>query len=201
MIVIDGRESSLSLSNYANLEEVLVKLMEDEALDQRVVTDVLIDDQAFSELYPHQAEDISSSTIKRLEVHTVSLSQMATDVIEELPKVITILAHGSRRVSALLRQHEIGEGLEVMQDIVGVTREMLGTIQVLRNQYSSGISTEIEKLGEVLGNLLGELNEVLGNEDWLLLADILEYEYIPACEGWRNVINSVAADIASAKAA
>jgi hypothetical protein len=41
----------------------------------------------------------------------------------------------------------------------------------------------------------------MGNEDWLLVADLLEYEYIPACEGWRPVIDQVAADIARAKAA
>ena len=32
MIVIDGRESSLNISNFANLEEVLVRLMEEENL-------------------------------------------------------------------------------------------------------------------------------------------------------------------------
>ena len=110
MIVIDGRESSLSLSNYANLEEVLSKLIEEEALDQRIVTDVLVDDEAFSELYPHQAEDIDSKSISRLEVRTVSMEEMASDVTGELPKVINIMASGSRRSAALLRQAELFNG-------------------------------------------------------------------------------------------
>lgn len=201
MIVIDGRESSLTLSNYSNLAEVLVTLMEEEGLEERIVTDVLVDDQAFSELYPHHAEDIEADSFERLELRTVSLEQMASDVAGELHKVVGILGQGASRVSALLRQSEIAEGLEVLQDIVGVTREMLGTIQVLRNQYSIGISQDIEKLKDSLGDLLGEINEVLGNEDWHLLADILEYEYIPACEGWHGVISSLADDISAAKAA
>lgn len=202
MIVIDGRESSLSLANCANLAEVLVKLMEEEeGLEERIVTDVLVDDQSFSELYPHHAEDVDASSFKRLELRTVSLDQMATDVAGELPKVIGILATGAHRVAALLRQSEIAEGLEVLQDIVGVTHEMLGTIQILRNQYSSGVNQDLEKLSSTLSDLLGEMNEVLGNEDWLLLADILEYEYTPACEGWRGIISSLSEDISASKAA
>lgn len=201
MIVIDGRESSLALSNYANLAEVLVTIMEEEGLGNRVVTDVLVDNRSFSELYPHQARDIEACSFKRLELHTISLEEMASDVAGELPKVIGIMARGARRVATLFRESEIGEGLEVLQDIINVTREMLGTIHVLRNQFSFGVNREMEKLSATLGDLLGEMNDVLGNEDWQLVADILEYEYIPACEGWHAVINSIAADIAAAKAA
>lgn len=201
MIVIDGRESSISLANYANLEEVLSKLVEEEALDQRIVTDVLIDDEAFSELYPHQAEDIDSKNIKRLELRTVSMEEMAVDVVAELPKVVDIMATGGRRVAGLLREAELNEALEVLQDIIAVSRELLTTIHVLRNQYSRGASQALDALGDTLGNLLGEIGDVIGNEDWILVADLLEYEYIPACEGWRTVIEQLANDIAAAKAA
>ena len=201
MIVIDGRESALSLSNYANLEEVLSKLIEEEALDQRVVTDVFVDDEAFSELYPHQAEDIDSKSISRLEVRTVSMEEMASDVAGELPKVINIMASGSRRSAALLRQAELAEGLEVLQDIVAVSRDMLNTIRILRAQFANGASRELDALSDTLGDLLGEMGDAMANEDWGLVADLLEYEYIPACEGWRLVIDQIAGDIAVARAA
>lgn len=202
MIVIDGRESSLAISNFANLEEVLIKLMEEENLEQRIVTDVFVDDEAFSELYPHQAEDIDSQSFSRLELRTISFEQMASDVVTELPKVIDIMANGSRRVAQLLRLSELSEGLEVLQDIIAVTREMLNTIHILRSQFSSGVSRDIDALGEVLGTLLGEIGDVMDAEDWMLVADLLEYEYLPACEGWRGIISSIADDIAaSSKAA
>ena len=202
MIVIDGRESSLAISNFANLEEVLIKLMEEENLEQRIVTDVFVDNEAFSELYPHQAEDIDSQSFSRLELRTISFEQMASDVVTELPKVIDIMANGSRRVAQLLRLSELSEGLEVLQDIIAVTREMLNTIHILRSQFSSGVSRDIDALGEVLGTLLGEIGDVMDAEDWMLVADLLEYEYLPACEGWRGIISSIADDIAaSSKAA
>ena len=201
MIVIDGRESSLSLSNYANLEEVLSKLMEEEALEQRVVTDVFVDDEAFSELYPHQAEDIDSKSIQRLELRTVSMEEMAGDVVVELPKVISIMASGSRRSAALLRQAELAEGLEVLQDIFAVSRDLLNNIRILRAQFSSGASRELDSLGDVLGDLLGEMGDAMANEDWILVADLLEYEYLPACEGWRTVIDQISGDVSAVRAA
>ena len=200
MIVIDGRESSISLSNYANLEEVLSKLVEDEALDQRIVTDVLVDNESFSELYPHQAEDIDSKSIQRLEVRTVSMEEMAGDVVLELPKVIDILASGSRRAASLLRQAELAEGLEVLQDVIAVSRDQLNTVRVLRGQFARGKSADLDVLSDTLGDLLGEMVEAMTNEDWILVADLLEYEYLPACEGWRPVIAHITNDIKAARA-
>jgi hypothetical protein len=201
MIVIDGRESALSLSNFTNLEEVLIKLMEEEHLESRIVTDVLVDDAPFSELYPHQAEDIESQTFSRLELRTASLEEMAVDVASELPKVISIMADGGRKVAELLRQSELAEALEVLQDTIGVSRELLATIQILQGQFSARDSREAETLSVTLGDLLSEIAEVMDNEDWMLVADLLEYEYIPACEGWRGIISGLDRDIVSARAA
>ena len=201
MIVIDGRESSISLANFANLEEVLSTLVEEEGLNERIVTDVFLDDEAFSELYPHQAEDIEANSFSRLELRSVSVDQMAADVIEELPKVISIMAGGSRQVAELLRQAELAEGLEVLQDIIAVSRELLNTVYVLRGQYATGPCKEIDALGVTLGDLLGEIGDVMANEDWVLVADLMEYEFLPACEGWRSVIDAIGKDLEAAKAA
>ncbi|MDL2317199.1 hypothetical protein LJC59_09060 [Desulfovibrio sp. OttesenSCG-928-A18] len=201
MIIIDGRESAHSLANYANLEEVLVKIMEEDSMEQRIVTDVLVDGESFSELYPHQAEDIEAADIGSVEVRTVSVEQMAADVAEELPKVIDIMASGSRRSAALLRAFELQEGLEVLQDIISVSRDLLNTIHVLRSNYSPATSTELDALGDTLGDLLGEVGDAMENEDWILVADLIEYEYLPACEGWRTIIDAIASDIPKSKAA
>lgn len=200
MIIIDGRESNFSLSNYGNLEEVLSTLMEDETLEQRIITDVIVDDEAFSELYPHQAEDIEASSFSRLELRTVSVGEMAEDVVGELPKVVDIMDKGGRRTAELLRQSELAEGLEVLQDIIAVSRDLLSIIHLLRVSYTSGPIEELEALGNTLGDLLGEIGDVMSNEDWLLVADLIEYEFIPACEGWRGIISVLQSAVEAAKA-
>ena len=53
MITIDGANTNLRIENFANLEEILVRASSDSRLDNRIVTDVLLNDEVFSELYPH----------------------------------------------------------------------------------------------------------------------------------------------------
>lgn len=198
MIVVDGRETQLSLSSYANLEETLAAVIAEEGLDTRIVTDVIVDEEPFSELYPHQAEDIETDSISRLEVRSVSFDQMAKDVIGELPTVIRLLEVSGKQVATLLRQRNLAEGLEVLQDMIAVSRDLLNSITVLRAQYSSGPNAEIVKLGDEFGGLLGEIGDSMDNEDWMLVADLMEYELQPSCEVWMTVIDDLATDISKA---
>jgi len=42
------------------------------------------------------------------------------------------------------------------------------------------------------------MTEVLENEDWILLADLLEYEFIPAITRWKVVVARLRDDIREA---
>ena len=52
MIVIDGSETQLAINNFENLEDLLVRVSTDRALEDRIVTDVLVDNENFSEMRP-----------------------------------------------------------------------------------------------------------------------------------------------------
>ena len=42
MIIVDGNKSSKSISTFENLEQVLTDIMQDDCLEGRVITDVLV---------------------------------------------------------------------------------------------------------------------------------------------------------------
>lgn len=200
MIVIDGRTSDMQVSNFANLEEILVQVMQAE-MENRIVTDVFVNDEAFSELYPHQAEDIESSEIQKLEVRSVSVETMAADVTVELHKVINIMESGAKRAATLMRKSDLSEALEVTADLVDVTRHFLGTVSVLRAEFSINRENELAPLADKMSTLLDEMAEMISEEDWFLLADLAEYEFLPACAEWNSVLTNLAQDIAKYKAA
>lgn len=195
MIVIDGRQSSIQIENFANLEEILVKVMEEEGFEERIVTDVLLNDEAFSEIYPHQAEDIEISEIQKLEVRTTSADTFAADANQEMFKVINMLQIGSNQVASLFRQANDTEALDIIQDLIGVARDFLGMVVSLRDKYAKGNIDEFNLFTEKLTDLLSEMNETIENEDWILLADLLEFEFTPVCEGWKKILESLAGDI------
>ncbi len=195
MIVVDGRETGINIQNYGNLEELLLKVVEDGRLEGRVVTDVWVNKEAFSEIYPHQAEDIETSEIESVEIKTVAVSEMAVSITLELYKVVTLMDQGARRVADLFRQADDSEALEVYQDLLDVTRDFMGMIGVLRGEFSLKDHKEFNKATDDISGLFTEMLEVLENEDWILLADLLEYEYIPAVSRWKQVIATLREDI------
>lgn len=197
MIVIDGQQSGHSIGNFANLEQLLVKVMDDETLGNRIVTDVLVNEEAFSEIYPHQAEDIGVRDIKSVEIRTVGMTEMAANIVEELFKVQKVMYAGSRQIAELFRQADDAEALELYQDLIDVTRDFLAMVGVLRDEFSMTDSEYLSQRMEELSELFSEIMEVVENQDWILLSDLLEYEFVPALEKWQAVLTGIRTDIAA----
>ncbi len=195
MIIIDGRETEMQVANFSNLEEILVNLLENSNLENRVVTDVIVNKEQFSEIYPHQAEDIDSDSIESVEVRSMPVGEMAVSISLEMYKVTQMLSSGAKEVARLFRQADDAEALELFQDLLDVTRDFMGMINALREEFSIAKSMDFTNNTETLTNLLAEMSEVLENEDWVLLADLLEYEFIPVCDAWTKVIQVLRDDI------
>lgn len=197
MIIIDGRQTEMKLNSFANLEEVLVKAMQEPCLENRIVTDVKVNRENFSEIYPHQAEDIDCRSIDSVEIISMDIDDMVLNIMEELNKVVRIMNSGSSQVAKLFRQADDAEALELFQDLLDVTRSFLSMVGLLRSEYSIPESEKFTENVEIISNLFGEMTEVLEHEDWVLLADLLEYEYLPATSEWLRILSEMSDKIKS----
>jgi len=195
MISIDGKETEIEVKEFGNLEEILVSIMRGEDMENRIVTDVFVNKEAFSEIYPHQAEDIEASEIESVEIVTMPIYEMAANITMELYKVVTLMDQGARHVAELFRRAEDGEALEFYQDLLDVIRHFLGMISVLRNEFTLKRHQIFNDATEEMSSLFSEMLEVVENEDWILLSDLLEYEFIPAVERFKKVIAQLREDI------
>lgn len=187
MIIIDGHESSLNIGDFANLEEVLAAIMELDELKGRIITDVVVNDENFSEIYPHQAEDMGSDSITKLEIKSEPTDKMAIAMAGEMHKVATLMGNGARNVGKLFREEKTTDALELLQDLLDVTRDFMGMLTKLRDQYLGGADENFVRKTEDLSNLISEMSDVMESEDWILLSDLLEYEFAPICEDLRIV--------------
>lgn len=187
MIIVDGRKSDQKISNFSNLEEILANVMKTEEMAGRIVTDVIVNNETFSEIYPHQAEDMSVDGISSVEVRSETASKMAIEMSAELHKVTRMMASGARNVARLFRESQDSDALELLQDLLDVTRDFMGMLSHLKTNYMGGVDEEFINKTEEFSNLISEMSEVLENEDWILLADLLEYEFMPVCDSWRVI--------------
>lgn len=199
MIKVDGKESLKKISDFSNLEELLKDIAQEKAMADRIVTDVIINDENFTEIYPHQAEDMDCDSIDSVEIRSIPAATMAVRIAGELEKVALMMGKGARSVSSLFRNSQESDALELLQDLLDVTRDLISLLSHLRDNYT-GVTDEsyAEKL-EAFSNLISEMSEVLENEDWVLLADLLEFEYAPACDDWRKVGMALHSQLKSAE--
>ena len=187
MIIVDGNKSSKSISTFENLEQVLTDIMQDDCLEGSVINDVLVNKEAFSEIYPHQAEDITCDSISFVEVRSVPSSELAVDIAGEMEKVSKMMGHGARHVSRLLPEASDTDALELFQDLLDVTLHFMNMLGDLRQRYTDEDSLGFAEKTEKFSSLLSEMGDALENEDWILLADLLEYEFLPVCNEWGQV--------------
>ena len=147
MIVIDGRTCDKSVSDFANLEEILKMILNSEEMKDRVITDVLVNGEAFSEIYPHQAEDMDSGSFSSVEVRSVPAGQMALSISAEMEKVATMMAGASREVARLFR--DAGDFLQ-----------MVGHLRILRGiEQRDDVDMAENRMNvivEVVGDSAGE---------------------------------------------
>lgn len=195
MIIIDGSKTDLRIDTYKNLEELLISVTEDIRLDNRVVTDVFVNNELFSELYPHQAEDVAVADLTSVEIRSLPVGEMAVNMSGEMHKVADLLIAGSRNVARLFRQADDDEALELLRDLLDVAQDFMSMLNVLRTEFhlqeDPNFGTNMEKLA----SLLGEMTEVMENQDWIFLADLLEYELMPFCEDWKKIIVTLHANL------
>jgi len=199
MIIIDGKQYDIGVQNLENLEQVFTKVVEDGHLEDRIVTDVMVNREPFTEIYPHQAEDIEMSEVDTVEIVTMATEDMAVEITLELYKVVNLMSEGGKRVAALFRQADDAEALETYQDLIDVIRNFLNMIGILRDEYSLKDTESYLESAEELNAMFTEMSNVLENEDWILLADLLEYEFLPAVEKWKKVIKTLRDDIRKVK--
>jgi hypothetical protein len=195
MIIIDGQTSDFNITNFTNLDELLIGLMSMKHLDNRIVTDVLVNDEALSEIYPHQAEDVDCRDIQKVEIKTMGVPEMGVNIARELYKVIRLMSEGSKQVADLFRRADDAEALEMYQDLLDVTRDFLGMIGALRDEFALSANPQFEDAVNELSELFTEMLEVQENEDWILLSDLLEYEFHPLVERWKSIVAQLREDV------
>ncbi|EFI35467.1 conserved hypothetical protein [Desulfonatronospira thiodismutans ASO3-1] len=198
MIIIDGHQTDFNVSNFNNLEDLLVKVIKDRDLGERVVTDVLVNEESFSEIYPHQAEDVDTSDIEKVEIRTMDSITMAMNITRELYKVVTLMSKGGSEVAELFRQGEETRALEMYQDLLSVVRDFMNTVTVLKQDYQLTSQEDLDKGIEKLSELFSEMIEVQEKNDWNLLADLLEYEFLPLVDTWKKIVSELRAEVRQA---
>jgi hypothetical protein len=185
-----------SLQNWGDL---VVFLDNQLAASQDVVTDVRldgVDEPAFRD--PGLSAQ-PMSTFSLVEVETGEPQVLARRCLGEAASAVGELRLATRDTAdgfRLANVEEAQEGLHhVSEGLVMVLRIVAAAGLALRRELDSvdGDGRSIGTLSNDLDAIVQVLLEAQRNEDWIQVADILEYDLNPILSGWHSALASVAA--------
>lgn len=191
MIYINGQKSQLELNQFANFEEVIAatnKVCNDA---EEIITEVHLNNELFQELYPHQAEDIEINEIQKVEVTSIKYVDMASQIVSELFKVTESIRLASTEASESLRRGDDADAFEIINNMTDVVRNFLNMISCFQSDFNAPVTDEYTALAEKYAQILVEVNEAMENQDWILVADLLEFEIAPLCADWDEYLTSL----------
>ena len=195
-ITINGSLINKSMEHVNNLEEILINLSGSLIPSNHLINSVVVNGNEFSEIFPGQAKEISKMNINDLEIMTVSLDEFAKAAIKDSVCFIEQIILSISKTAELFRMFDESEANEKMALIIDPLRTLIEFINSTRtdlkwdfeNEYINGrpIIQEWEKLHSVID----ELKSTQEEGDWILYADLLEYELIPILNSWIDIFKS-----------
>lgn len=191
MIYINGQKSELELNQFANFEEVIAatnKVCNDA---EEIITEVHLNNELFQELYPHQAEDIEINEVQKVEITSIKYVDMASQIVSELYKVTASIRLASTEASESLRRGDDADAFNTIKNMIDVVRNFLNMISCFQSDFNAPVTDEYTSLTEKYTQILVEMNDALENQDWILVADLLEFEIAPLCSDWDEYLTSL----------
>lgn len=101
------------------------------------------------------------------------MDQILVETIETYNEYLSKLPEGCSIIAGLLRDDQIALA---MDNIVNLSEGLQWVLQVSELLEKNEIETNIK--AEEINGFLVEINEAINNEDYYLVADIMEYELI-----------------------
>ncbi len=193
-IMVDQEKIELEASRIRNLEEVILKLVADKIKSSNVITAVRLNGQFYSEKIPHDACKVLVRDIRTLEIETMSTEEVAWHFLIQSGKQLDLLIENARQVAELFRiadENEANEQYASFLESLRLFLQMVNEVQAILNLNLGDISFQdgtVETKIEKLSGLIDQMHQVQEDEDWVRLADLLEYELVPLLAEWKSIL-------------
>jgi len=194
IISIDGRPMEESLVRGDNLEDILSDLAENHLPQNRMVGEVLLNGLTFTEELPHAAVEVSRTEIDSLVLLTLTSEDISRHFLNNGPNILSSMLDSLPKITELFRlgdEAEANEHYLRFLESLHLTISMLEKVtRVMDIPYEASVG-ELGSLESRLGwlaEITSQLLRIQEENDWIYLADVLEYELTPELEALRDML-------------
>ena len=197
-ITVNGNPIDQPFDKAANLEEVLVELVSTTVPRDHLVGSVRLNGTEFSEKYEGQAREVSRGHINDLEVATVPLTTYASAALRDCTVFIDRICLSVKDTAERFRMNDEHEANDHYSRVLESLRALYQFIDVARRTLAWDFESSlhegrpIQEEWHTIEKLVDDLKQSQEEGDWILLADVMEYELVPALERWKNIFGEKA---------
>ncbi len=193
-ISVDNQLRQINLDPSIQLRVGIKELVDSLTESRRRVVRIVVDDVEITGKFDHEKYDLSFSDVEKIELFTADPFVLALDSIPMLQDFIMKMKLEIGSATEWYRFGRVDEASNSMARIADGLTLITHTIERLRSLLELDFSCLIfnekpildhySKLAEMIEELIGAQNET----DWILVADLLEYELLPVIEDWDGIL-------------
>jgi hypothetical protein len=197
-ITLNDQTLPVDLSHLRNLEEALLELNEKFIPDGQQLFQVEVNGKFFTERYPRESRYVALGEVSRLDLKTVSDEELARSILIDAVNQVETLVQALEKSAALFRLAAEDEANHYFAQVLEALRWLLqtgeGACQVFQMDLGQVTSPQIGDVSDFLKrfqDLLEEMLQVYEEEDYILLADLMEYELLPMVVQWQKILSQL----------
>ncbi len=134
----------------------------------------------------------STASIELLELELALLQDLVTNNLTNAREYLEKLVPGFQKAADLFRMGNEQEAnqyyLQILDGIDWFSQVILTIVNAQTNIFEE---QSLEERQKKLTDLMAQMLEANQNQDWVLMADLLEYEMIPFYEDWQEVLSTI----------
>lgn len=152
------------------------------------------------EVPQNDLEDVLATPLEqfsRLEMHTQPLSSLLATTIDQAIDMFNEADDLRGHIADLLSEGQQNESMEQLQKFLTVWRQVQDTLLVATQAMNIDLDTlTINEMGigqilEMIKNQLNEMKEAMMSGDYVVVSDILRYEFDEPFEHWRTLLEEL----------
>ncbi len=202
-IHLNNRTEEVQTEGIQFFGQLMEKLSQKAADEGAAVLSVKLNGEDITGKDRSHLEEMSVDDIQQLEVQTGNPKDLARTTLYSIAEFLEKLLKELQETSELFRLENQErssqsflrclDGMQVFMHTLETCRRLLGiSFELLffpgeNGQDDITVGESRRKLFSVLDNMI----DAQTDQDWVLMADMLEYELIPVLEDWRRIIPAI----------
>lgn len=191
-IHIDDQPSTLSVTS---MRELLAAVSHELAPSGRVVVEVKVDGTSITG--PELDDDQPTADTSDIRVYSAKPSDLVVGILEEVRGQLSASQEMQQKAAEHLQQDEPGQAMELVKESINAwlqAQQAVGqSAQLLQLDLQAiriGDQSVIERMNELIASLT-ELKDIVVANDFVTLADALQYEWPDITDRWDGALGAI----------